>query len=65
LSGWTKIYEFETVSMKEGEMDYKFVELNVEDTVAILGLARTESLNALSLEFAQDWISNCFCWVEV
>lgn len=35
-------------------MDYKFVELNVEDNVAMLGLARRESLNALSLEFARE-----------
>jgi enoyl-CoA hydratase len=40
--------------MEEGEMDYKFVDLKVEDNVAMLGLARTESLNALSLEFAQE-----------
>jgi len=35
-------------------MNYKFVELNVEDNVAMIGLARTETLNALNLEFARE-----------
>jgi enoyl-CoA hydratase len=35
-------------------MGYKFIELEVEDTIGILTLARTERLNALSLEFAAE-----------
>jgi len=35
-------------------MGYKFLELKVEDTIGILALARTESHNALSLEFANE-----------
>jgi enoyl-CoA hydratase len=35
-------------------MDYSFIELGVEDHVAILSLNRTESLNAISLAFADE-----------
>jgi enoyl-CoA hydratase len=35
-------------------MGYKFLELKIEDTIGTLALARTESLNALSLEFAAE-----------
>jgi len=35
-------------------MVYKFLELKVEDTLGTLALARKESLNALSLEFAAE-----------
>jgi len=35
-------------------MGYKFIELEVADTIGILTLARTERLNALSLEFAAE-----------
>jgi len=35
-------------------MDYKFVELEVENNIATLALARTESLNALSLAFTAE-----------
>lgn len=35
-------------------MVYKFLELNIEDNIGTLALARTESLNALSLEFAAE-----------
>ena len=37
-------------------MAYKFIKLKVEDSVGILTLARTESLNALNLEFAAEII---------
>ena len=35
-------------------MDYKFIELKVEKNIATLVLARTESLNALSLAFTAE-----------
>jgi len=35
-------------------MDYRFLELKVEDNIGTLALARKESLNALSLEFAAE-----------
>ena len=35
-------------------MDYKFIELEVENNIATLALARTESLNALSLAFTAE-----------
>ena len=35
-------------------MAYKFIKLKVEDSIGFLTLARTESLNALNLEFAAE-----------
>jgi enoyl-CoA hydratase len=46
-------------SAREDMMGYKFIELELADNIAVVSLARVQSLNALSHEFAKE-IANVF-----